>query len=503
MAMEMRQSLKLAQQLVMTPQLQQAIKLLQLSQLELLEQLQEEIEQNPVLEATEEKLELEAEHYGPGELSLEADMAEAPADFEPPVPENAPEYTAQDNPPEMDWDAFLNSDQFREALPEDKGKYTEQDESSSFESHVVKGTSLFEHLLAQVRLMRFNDAEQRIALLILGNLNDDGYLVLPALEGDPLIALAHEADVPLWLAERVLQHIQRLEPLGCAARDLQECLLLQLKTQPSAQTRLLSTIIKRHLKLLESTNLPAIAKEMKVPLAQIVECSKLLKTLNPKPGRNHSGEDAPHITPDVYIYKHGESYTIVLNDNGLSKLRISHTYRNALRQGSLSPGATKNFVQEKLKSALWLIRSIHQRQRTIYKVTESLIKFQLEFLEKGVDHLKPLILRDIAEDIGMHESTISRATTNKYVHTPQGIFELKYFFNSSISSSAGGEELASQAVKSHLRQLVAQEHPQKPYSDQKLAELLQAKGIDIARRTIAKYREMLGILPSSKRKRYF
>jgi len=502
MALEMRQSLKLAQQLVMTPQLQQAIKLLQLSQLELLEQLQEEMEQNPVLEATEEKHEAEAEQYAPGELSLEADMAELPQDFEPPVPENAPEYTAQDNPPEMDWDAFLNSDQFRETLPEDKGKHAEHDEFPSFETSLVKSTSLFEHLLAQVRLIRLNDAEQRIAWLILGNLNDDGYLVLPSVEGDPLIALAHEADVPLWLAERVLQRIQRLEPQGCAARDLQECLLLQLKTQPSAQARLLATMLKRHLKLLESGNLPAIAREMKLPLDTVIECSKLLRTLDPKPGRNHSGEEAPHITPDVYIYKHGESFTIVLNDNGLSKLRISNTYRNALQQGDLSPGATKNFVQEKLKSALWLIRSIHQRQRTIYKVTESIIKFQSDFLEKGVGHLKPLILRDIADDIGMHESTISRATTHKYVHTPQGIFELKYFFNSSISSSAG-EDLASEAVKNHIRQLVAQENPKKPHSDQKLAELLNSKGIDIARRTIAKYRELLGILPSSKRKRYF
>jgi len=499
--MEMRQSLKLAQQLVMTPQLQQAIRLLQLSQPELLEQLQEEIEQNPILEATEEKLEAEPENYMPGEFSLEADTAESPPGFEPPVPENAPECTAQDNPPEMDWDAFLNSDQFRETLPGEKKAFLD-DDFPDFEAQLVKSVTLFEHLFAQVRLIRFNEAEQRIALLILGNLNDDGYLVLPTLEGDPLIALAHEADVPLWLAERVLKRIQRLEPLGCAARDLQECLLLQLKAQPSAKARLLSTLIQRHLKFLESGNLPAIARDMKLPLETIIDCSKLLRTLDPKPGRNHSGEEAPHITPDVYIYKHGDNFTIVLNDNGLSRLRISRAYRNALQQGSLSPGATKNFVQEKLKSALWLIRSIHQRQRTIYRVTESILKFQSEFFEKGVGHLKPLILRDIADDIGMHESTISRATTHKYVHTPQGIFELKYFFNSSISSCAG-DNLASEAVKNHIRQLVAQEHPQKPYSDQKLAELLQAKGIDIARRTIAKYRELLGILPSGKRKRYF
>ena len=234
----------------------------------------------------------------------------------------------------------------------------------------------------------------------------------------------------------------------------------------------------------------------------MVEASKLLAKLDPKPGRNWSGEDAQYITPDVFVYKLGEEYTVVLNDDGLSKLRISAMYRAALRNGAGQNPKAKEFIQDKMRSAQWLIRSIHQRQRTIYKVTESIVKFQRDFLDKGIAYLKPLILRDVAEDIGMHESTVSRVTTAKYVHTPQGIFELKYFFNSSIARVAG-DDIASEAVKNHIKQIVAAEDARTPYSDQKIVELLRAQGIDIARRTVAKYREVLGVLPSSKRKRYY
>jgi RNA polymerase sigma-54 factor len=227
---------------------------------------------------------------------------------------------------------------------------------------------------------------------------------------------------------------------------------------------------------------------------------KLLGRLDPKPGRAWSTEEPQYITPDVYIHKIGENYVTVLNDDGLSKLRISQHYRNALKNGAASQ--TKEYIQEKLRSAVWLIRSIHQRQRTIVKVTDSIIKFQREFLDKGIAFLKPLILRDVAEDIGMHESTVSRVTTNKYVHTPQGIYELKFFFNSSISR-VGGEDIASEAVKNQIKQIVSGEPGDKPYSDQKIVEILRSQNVDIARRTVAKYREVLGILPSSKRKKFF
>ncbi|SEN13145.1 RNA polymerase, sigma 54 subunit, RpoN/SigL [Stigmatella aurantiaca] len=504
MGMELKQSLKLTQQLVMTPQLQQAIKLLQLSRMELLEQVREEMEQNPLLEQPEEQAPGDVSDKEPGEASLEAANMEVHQDRDAtPVGDSTPEFKGDsDNPPEIDWEAYLNSYQFNEqSTASNRGNVATED-MPSFEANMVKKEDLVDHLQEQMGMLRLNEAERRVAMLIIGNLDDDGYLKLPDVEGDPLIRLTNEADVPMSVAERTLRRIQALEPKGCGARDLQECLLIQVQCLKDRHAPLLGMMIKRYMKYLESKNLPAIAKELKVPMEDVVAAAKLLPKLDPKPGRNFSGDDAPYITPDVFIYKMGEEYTVVLNDDGLSKLRISGAYRNALKNGAVSPGQAKEFIQDKLRSAQWLIRSIHQRQRTIFKVTESIVKFQRDFLDKGIAHLRPLILRDVAEDIGMHESTVSRVTTSKYVHTPQGIFELKYFFNSSIAR-VSGDDTASEAVKHHIKQLVSQENPREPYSDQKIVELLKAQGTEIARRTVAKYREVLGILPSSKRKRYF
>src|SRR5215813_5808397 len=469
MAMELKQHLKLSQQLVMTPQLQQAIKLLQLSRMELLEQVREELEQNPLLEQPDETGDGEMAEKAPGEASLEAETQEPPPQATPPGPDRAQEVKVDgEGPPEIDWEAYLNSYQFTEpTTPSNRGNVASED-LPSFEA----------------------------------NLDGDGYLKLQDEEGDPLIALASEADVPMAVAERTLRKIQHLDPKGCGARDLQECLLIQASALQDPNAPLLGAMIKRHMKHLESKNLPAIAKDLKVSLAEVVAAAKLLEKLDPKPGRNYSGDDAQYITPDVFVYKLGDEYTVVLNDDGLSKLRISGTYRNALRNGNLTPGQTKEFIQDKLRSAMWLIRSIHQRQRTIYKVTESIVKFQRDFLDRGIAYLKPLILRDVAEDIGMHESTVSRVTTNKYVHTPQGIYELKFFFNSGIART-DGEDLASEAVKLKIKQIIGSESPQNPHSDQRIVELLKDQNIEIARRTVAKYREVLGILPSSKRKKYF
>ncbi len=502
MGMELKQSMKMSQSLVMTPQLQQAIKLLQLSRMELIEQVREEMEQNPLLETPDETVEGDMADKAPGEASLEADTAEQRQDFEAKIPETAQEVAPEKGPNEIDWDQYLNSYQFNEpTTPSNKGN-VDMEDLPSFEANMVKKEDLVDHLQDQLSGVRLNDAELRVAELIIGNLNDDGYLTLPEVDGDPLIRLANEADVSVQVAEKTLKRIQQLDPKGCASRDLQECLQVQIACLHEPAAQLLSTIIKKHMKLLESKNYPAIARDLKVTLAEVVTASRLLSRLDPKPGRNFSGEDAQYITPDVYVYKMGDEYTVVLNDDGLSKLRISDAYRQALRGGSIPPGQTKEFVQDKLRSAMWLIRSIHQRQRTIFKVTESIVKFQREFFDKGIAFLKPLILRDVAEDISMHESTVSRVTTAKYVHTPQGIFELKYFFNSSIART-GGDDIASEAVKNHIKQIVGQEDSKNPYSDQRIVELLKAQGIEIARRTVAKYREVLGVLPSSKRKKYF
>jgi RNA polymerase sigma-54 factor len=500
--MEMKQSMRMSQQLVMTPQLQQAIKLLQLSRMELIDQVREEMEQNPLLEQPDETVEGDMNEKAPGEASLEAANLEQPQDFEQKIPEQAEEVRPEQGPSEIDWDSYLNSYQFNEpTVPSNRGSMDMED-LPSFEANLVKREDLAEHLREQLGMVHMNDAERRIAELILGNLDEDGYLKLEEVEGDPLIRLANEADTPMRVAERMLRRIQHLDPVGCGSRDLQECLLMQAMLMKEPHAPLLGTIIKKHMKLLESKNLPAIAKALKVTLEEVVAATRLIIRLEPRPGRNFTGVDPQYITPDVYIHKMGSNYTVVLNDDGLSKLRISDSYRQALKQGQLPSGTTKDFVQEKLRSAMWLIRSIHQRQRTIFKVTESIIKFQRDFLDKGIAHLKPLILRDVAEDIGMHESTVSRVTTSKYVHTPQGIFELKYFFNSSIARTSG-DDIASEAVKNHIKQLVGAEDAKNPYSDQRIVELLKSQGIEIARRTVAKYREVLGVLPSSKRKKYY
>jgi RNA polymerase sigma-54 factor len=503
MAMELKQSLKLSQQLVMTPQLQQAIKLLQLSHMELVAQVQQEMEQNPLLEQPDETVEGDLSEKAPGEASLEAANAEvSQEELAAKTPERAEEVKGEEGPNEIDWEAYLNSYQFNEPSTASNKGNVATDDLPSFEANLVATDDLPAHLANQLSLLKLNDAERRIAHSIIFNLDDDGYLRMPDVEGDPLIRLASEADVDVCVAERTLRKIQHLDPKGCGARDLQECLLLQVSALNDSRAALLGTMIKRHLKALESKNLPQIARELKITLEEVIDASRLLAKLDPKPGRNFTAEDAHYITPDVFIYKMGDGYTVVLNDDGLSKLRISGAYRQALRKGVMEPGKAKEFIQDKLRSAMWLIRSIHQRQRTIYKVTESIVKFQRDFLDKGIAHLKPLILRDVAEDIGMHESTVSRVTTSKYVHTPQGIYELKYFFNSSIARVAG-EDIASEAVKNHIKLIVGEEDSRNPYSDQKIVELLRSQGIDIARRTVAKYREVLGVLPSSKRKRYF
>jgi RNA polymerase sigma-54 factor len=497
MSLELKQHMKLSQQLVMTPQLQQAIKLLQLSRMELVDYIRDEMEQNPLLEDGE-GIEPSIDEKEPGEASLEADNTVPEA---PPEPTRTEEVKGEEGENrDVDWEQYLESYQTLGSTAP-SGKEGPNEDLPSFEANLVKRTSLFDHLAWQLGMIRLEEDEERAALLILGNLDDNGFFKLEGFEGDPLIRVAREAGVTITAAERALRIIQRLDPVGVGARDLQECLLIQARQLGEPEDGLVVRIIRNHLKQLEQRNLPAIAKVLGLPIEEVAAAVKVIASMEPRPARNFSGEEPQYITPDVYVYKVGDKYMTVLNDDGLSKLRISATYRNALRAG-LAGGQAKEFIQEKLRNAVWLIRSIHQRQRTIHKVTESIVKFQRDFLDKGISHLKPLILRDVAEDIGMHESTVSRVTTNKYVHTPQGIYELKFFFNSSIAKT-GGDEIASEAVKNHIKQIVASEDSRNPFSDQEIVKKLHAQGIEIARRTVAKYRDVLGILPSTKRKSYY
>lgn len=496
MSLELKQHLRLSQQLVMTPQLQQAIKLLQLSRMELESLIDQELEENPLLEDGASTIEQDQQESAEELTSVERFVEEVDQLPANPSEESVPEVTS-DATNEIDWENYLDSYLLAPSTPTG-GSREIPDDLPSYEATLTRGPTLFEHLVGQVGLGDFSDEEKRVALLILGNLDDDGYFRIEGYEGDPLIAVASEAGVGLRVAGRTLERLQKLEPLGVCARDLEECLLLQARAW-GEENGLVGEIIRKHLKNLEAKNLKAICDDLGADREDVIAAIQVIEEMDPKPARHFASEDPRYITPDVYVHKIDDEYVVVVNDDGLSKLRISKHYRDALRSGAAKANGSRDYIQEKLRSAVWLIRSIHQRQRTIYKVTESIMKFQRDFLDKGISHLRPLILREIAEDIGMHESTVSRVTTNKYVHTPRGIFELKYFFNAGISRTSG-DDVASEAVKHEIVKLIESEDPKKPYSDQRIAELLKGKGIEIARRTVAKYREMLGILPSSKRK---
>jgi RNA polymerase sigma-54 factor len=499
MAIEIKQHLKLSQQLVMTPQLQQAIKLLQLSRMELSELVREEMMENPILEdaadtANEQNRELDeiggdAEGTAKLEMAGETELAPNDANKLDKIEVSTEVKGDEKAVGEIDWENYLEDYTSQPPMPAFKGG---SEDLPTLEQTLTKGTSLFEHLVWQLKLSDCTEEETEIGLRIIGNLDSDGYFKEPRIED-----IASDVGVELEDAEWVLERIQTFDPVGCAARTLGECLLIQAKQQ-EIDDELVLDLIKNHLGNLERKNYQAIAKETKEPLEEIYEAAKVVMELDPRPGRMYSDEDPHYITPDVYVHKVGDKFFVVSNDDGLPKLKISGFYKSALGG---SPKA-REYIQEKLRSAQWLIRSIQQRQRTIVRVTESIIKFQREFFDKGVAYLKPLILRDVAEDIGMHESTISRVTTSKYIHTPQGLYELKYFFNSGISRT-DGDELASEAVKNKIKSIIDAEDVKHPHSDQKIVELLAAQHIDIARRTVAKYREQLGILSSSKRKQVF
>jgi len=481
MALELRQNLKLAQQLVMTPQLQQAIKMLQLSQMELMETINEELEQNPVLETVPDD-DQDGEAYKP---LVDEEVVENPLE------ERFKEVSVMDTAREdINWENYLG-EYGSSSLP----NMREIPEEFNTDNFISSKTSLADHLTWQWHMMNSTPEECRVADQIIGNLDIDGYLKAPVEE------IAELENVSPELVSQVLVKVQDLDPAGVAARDLRECLLLQIKGLGLAGS-LPERLAADFLPDLENKNYSKILKELKASREELSEAIAVIMHLEPRPGRAFANEDPQYIIPDVYVYKMGDEYVIVLNDEGLPRLKVNRYYREALTNQRAVSAKDKEYIQEKLRSAVWLIRSIHQRQRTICRVTESIVKFQREFMEKGINYLKPLILRDVAEDVEMHESTISRVTTNKYVHTPQGIFELKYFFNSSISR-IGGEALASESVKDRIQKIIAAEDPLKPLSDQRIVEILRGSDIDIARRTVAKYREMLGILSSSKRKAPF
>ncbi len=473
MTLQLRQSLNLSQHLIMTPQLQQAIKLLQLSRLELLETITQEMETNPMLE--EQTL---------GEADEEKGFEEGADKSEQPISE----VTVKENVREdVDWESYLSEYNTGWAESSYEGK-----EVPSFEVFTPSKTNLYTHLTWQLDVSNLNDVQKKIGRHIIGNLDGNGYLKTSVEE------ISESTRHPLTGVEETLHLVQNFDPVGVAARDIRECLLIQARFRDLGST-VVEKIISEHMDKLENKKYDQIAKALGIPLQEVLSAISIITSFEPKPGRRYDDDETIYISPDIYVFKVGDDYEIVLNEDGLSRLRINHYYRAILSSKAALADGTKQYIQEKLKSAAWLIKSIHQRQRTIYRVTKSIVRFQRDYFDKGIAYLKPLVLRDVAEDIQMHESTISRATTNKYVNTPQGVFELKYFFNSAINS-LDGESVASESVKEHIRNIMKSENKAKPYSDQEVADLLRNLNINIARRTVAKYRETMGILPSRKRK---
>jgi RNA polymerase sigma-54 factor len=476
----MKLALRQTQRVVMTPLLQQAIQLLQLSTLELEQVVRKELEENPLLE----EVPVETPE---AQSATTPETAEAPSTTpaEPPSKETA--SVDGERADELPFD--LTQAMFDE--PDERTPVSmEEREDLPFEN--LSGNDallLSDHLMEQLRLTTDDPVTLRVGEAIIGNLDEDGYLRAE------LDEIAEGTGSPRDAVEATLKIVQAFDPRGVAARDIQECLLLQLRADPEPDPVSIE-ILERHFEDLGKRRYAEIARTMKLSLDRIMESIEEIQSLEPKPGRRFGGNDSRYIVPDVTIQKVGNDYVVVLNEEGIPRLRVNSLYRSLLRR---SGDEAKQYVEQKIRSALWLIKSVEQRQRTLRRVAQSLVNFQRDFLDKGLPYLRPLALRDVGDDINMHESTISRVTTNKYVQTPQGLFELKFFFHSGIQSN-NGSMVSSVSVKKTIRDMVEAEEGSAPLSDQEIAQTLHAQGLTIARRTVAKYREELGILPSHQRR---
>lgn len=478
--MEMRQGLRItqSQRLVMTPKLQQALKLLQAPTLELQQMLKAEMISNPLLEEVDDLVEepekeTAADDFGE-ENRLERDEAE---------PQEAPESNE-----EVDWTEFMQQGS-------DASTTRSEERHEEFVERVpVSRPSLDEHLSEQLRYRGMGAQAEAIGDYLIGSIDDRGYLTMTVEE------VAAELDQPLALVEEVLKAIQALDPPGIGARNLRECLLLQLRAR--GQEGCLSwRIVDIHFDDLVRRRQIDIARALKVPVEEVQAALDMIGTLSPVPGNQVSGADAQYVYPDLIVERVGEDYVVTLNDRNVPRLRISQAYEHVLKDSAAANGPTREYVVTKLNSARWLIQTIEQRRKTMVKVMRAIVVEQREFFDNGVFHIKPLTLQDIASKIGMHESTVSRVTSGKYVQTPRGVFELKYFFSSGLDTQ-GGDEISAKSAKAIIAKMIEGEDKHDPVSDQKLMDMLQAQGLEIARRTVAKYREQLNIPNARFRKRH-
>jgi len=474
MGYELKQELRLSQKLLLTPQLRLAIKLLQLTRQELVDVIRQELEENPALEEGIENSE--------------------------PLP-------AKEKINEIEWQDYLEgAGNLAGTLP----NFSVDGEDEFYEKASSGGVSLREHLLWQLNYSNLGERERKIGEFIIGNIDEDGYLrVLD--RGDlneeeykvkTVEEISRLIGVGVNDVEDVLEFIQEADPPGAGARTLRECLILQAKRLPERNS-VVEDVILNHLESLAKKDYKTIGRVMGISFENVVSAAKIItETLKPLPGAGFGMDEARVIVPDVYMEKVGSEYVVLLNEDGMPRLRLSRYYRNMLESNGEMAVSAKGYIQERIRSALWLIKSVHQRQRTFKRVAESIVRFQKDFLDRGLQYLKPLVLRDVALDIGMHESTVSRVTANKYAQTPRGIFELKYFFSTGLGKSDGSNTTA-EYIKEKIRFIIEKEDPKKPLSDQQIVERLREFDIVLARRTVAKYREEFGFLPSSRRKNIY
>jgi len=480
MPVENRLDIRLSQKLILTPQIQLAIKLLQMQKLELVETLNQELVENPFLEELTESPE-EAQN-----------TEEIPEEINPEISED------EEKPLEslLEFSKLYPSvDEYfdeRSSDGRDLGYFNPGTiETPSFEKFVSKKPDLSEHLLWQLRLSHVSDELRIAGEIVIGNIDENGYLRATIEE------LSETSGFSTDIIQKAIEVIQTFDPSGVGARDLKECLLLQVKYLGLKDT-LVERIITECLEDLEKKRYQNIAKKFNVSLDDVLHAVKIIQGFDPKPGRNYSSSEPTYVEPDVYVIKDETDYRIILNDDGVPRFRLNEKYRQLLMNKNLLSKEERQFLEEKLRSAIWLIKSLDQRNRTIYRVTERIINFQREFFDKGIDYLKPLTLREIAKELNMHESTISRVTSNKYLASPHGIFPFRFFFSSSIHSDSG--EVSSTRVKELIKKIISEEDPSNPLSDQQIVEILKNSNIHIARRTVSKYRTELKILSQNQRK---
>jgi RNA polymerase sigma-54 factor len=463
-------SARLSQRLILTPSLQQAIKLLPLTTLELAEVLDQEVMENPLLE-------------------------EVPVEETKTVEEIAQEETAERERPddplkEIEIERFFED--YFENGADRRTRPSEVPEVAPIENTLTESPDLYDHLLWQLHMTEADEATLEIGEAIIQNLDEDGLLRVS------LEDVAAMGPWPMEAVETTLALVQALDPPGVAARSLTESLRIQLRVL-GLENSPADVMVRDHMKQLQSHQYPEISRQMGLSADEVSHHLEIIRGLSPRPGNRYSAKRSDYVLPDVFVVKEGEEYKIVLNDDGLPKLRISPTYRRMLDHKEPGSEETRAYVKDKLRSALWLLKSVDQRQRTIYKVAESIVRHQRAFLDHGVSHLRPLVLRDVASDIGMHESTVSRVVANKYMHTPRGVYEMRFFFHSGITSTMG-EAISSVTIKGRIKKMIEEEDASRPLSDSRIADVLGAEGLPLARRTVAKYREELRIPPSNLRK---